>query len=114
MKDNKDIMIDSLMARIRELEASHDKQARTIEQLNINNYLLGQYVFVNRHELLNSFAVFAQDNYKECAYHYGYEDIEQQVVDMLKDLADGIDANNKHDYSDLFVVLGGLLISNKN
>ena len=108
MKADKDIMIDSLMARIRELEADKSKQQKTIEKLNIKDYLLGQFVFTNRADLLNSFAKFVEDSYEECACSHGYENIEPQVLDILDDLADGIDMRDNHKYADLLVVINSL------
>lgn len=110
MKTDKDIINDALMARIRELEASKDKQQKTIEKLNISESLLRQFVFRKRISLLNGFAKFAEDNYKECAYSYGYEDIEPQVIDILSDLADDIDSSDKPHFADLFDVLGRLSV----
>lgn len=112
MKDDRDIINDALMARVRELEAHQDKLTNTIEKLHVKDYLLGQYIFSNRIDLLNDFAKFAEDNYKECAYHYGYKNIEQQVIDILTDLADDIDKGDKNHYSELFTVLGGLKTTN--
>ena len=111
MKTDKDIMIDSFMARIRELEASQVKQEKAIEQLNISDYLLRQFVFANQDNLLNSFAVFVEENYEECAYHHGYKDIEQCVIDILEDLSGDIDKDHndsREHFADLFNVLGSL------
>ncbi len=107
-KTDRDIINDALMARIRELEAHQDKLTSTIKQLHVKDYLLGQYVFTNRADLLNDFASFVEDNYKECAHNYGYENIEQQIIDMLEDLADGIGMENNQHFNKLFAVLGGL------
>lgn len=112
MKDNKDIVIDGLMARIRELETDNRNQQYTIKRLNINDYLFGQFIFRDRDKLLNDFSRFVEDNYKECAHHYGYEKIEQQVIDTLKDLSDGIDITEKHKFKDLLCALGTLGINN--
>lgn len=110
-KTDRDIINDALMSRVRELEAHQDKLTSTIEKLHVKDYLLGQYVFTNRNDLLNDFAKFVEDNYKECANNYGYENIEQQVIDMLKDLADGIEIKDKGHFSDLFSALGGLEVA---
>lgn len=108
MKDDKDIVIDALLARIRELEADKRNQQYTIKRLNINDYLFGQFIFRDRDKLLNDFSKFAMDNYKECSCNYGYENIEQQVIDTLEDLADGIDLNKKDNFKNLFGALGEL------
>lgn len=110
-KTDRDIINDALMARVRELEAHQDKLTSTIEKRHIENYLLMQYIFTNRNDLLNDFAKFVEDNYKECAHNYGYENIEQQVINMLNDLADGIGKSDKNHYSELFAVLGGLSLN---
>lgn len=110
-KTDGDIISDALMARVRELEAHQDKLTSVIEKLNIRDYLLSQFVFSNQDELLNDFAKFAEDNYKECAHHYGYKNIDEQVVYMLEDLAGDIDISNKDQFAGLFTVLGGLKTS---
>jgi uncharacterized protein YkvS len=110
-KSDRDIINDALMARVRELEAHQDGLTGIIEKLNVKEYLLSQYIFINRVDLLNGFAKFVEDNYKECAHNYGYNGIEQQVVDMLKDLADDIDKGDKNHYSELFMVLSGLQVT---
>lgn len=111
MKTDKDIINDSLMARIRELEAHQDKLTSTIEELHVKDYLLGQYVFTNRSDLLNTFADFVEDNYKVCAHHYGYTSIEQQVIDMLEDFADDADEASERNFNGVLDVITRLKVA---
>lgn len=102
MKDQNTIIQEGLIARIRELERETEQLRQVMAKLNVRSYLLSQFVFDCRNELLNDFAEFCLDNCDECADNYGYENAqaEAEVLEMLKDLADGINEGDSRDYSE--------------
>lgn len=114
MKDDKDIINDALMARIRELEAEKAKWEAKEYRLNIRDYLLSQFVYTTRNSTLNAFAELCLDRYEDCADNYGYEDIEGDVIAILEDLSDGIDAVNNDSFRKVFEAVSQLQLNKNN
>lgn len=111
MKDDKDIINDALMARIKELEAEKVKWETKERKLNIRDYLLSQFVYTTRDSTLNDFAELCLDRYEDCADNYGYEDIEGDVIAILEDLSDGIDIANNDSFRKVFEAVVKLQIN---
>lgn len=111
-KDNQQIIIDALTDKITATQAEVAKKQKEIDKLSINDYLMGQFIYRNRHELLNDFAEFIINNYKECQNHYGFDDITNDVIYLLKDMMDDIHSNEKDHYKNTLEALGELSIKN--
>ncbi len=108
---NTDIVIDALAEKITATQNEVANKQKEIDKLSINDYLMGQFIFRNRHELLNDFAEFVVDNYKECQNHYAFNDITNDVINLLKDMMDDICDNDKEHYKKAFESLGDLILS---
>ena len=81
------IIIDGLLLKITELEKSQERLVRSIESLQIEEYLQRHFLHENKDKLSNDFKEFVAAWRAECIEHFGLDESANSIINnMLNDI----------------------------